>query len=872
MSTAKSDDSADESGVSESESDLQPLRLQRNSWGQRELIEHIVDGYFVRHGEAGGSLYAWMVSPREGDVHSVVQDLDLHLRKLGWQASIREGEPYHLGVIPLLGEHPDFGREAQLGLWALAFLFSWVLGASWVSYQNEDLSWTDWAVLKSAVAYFAVPFCAVLFVASTLRRHLLMRAGLDVGHVVPGVVPILVYGGSGVVWPFGIFAIFNQRHMGELPWPDRRTLALSSLVIPITLMAFGLALTLVGLRLTTLIAPSFEEAPLIIQLNPITQFLATQMMPPEEMVLRSAWLHPLALAGQSLMVFGWVLLIPVPGLPGHRLLTAIVGPIGMMQTAVELSQFAVMLLCAIAVLLTTGYPPWLVIFALGAWRLFFVDSASTLPLLVDEAKPFESASRARFLAAGLIALLLAFPGMAAVYDYESWEEGLELDWQESKSLAIGEDWQLELKLSLVGIDARDVSMRAWLEPPRPSWNFSLDCEEEFLLLPAKCSVGSIDPLSDEALFFHATLDNDSAVVPTDLVILVDDGREVKSRVIRLSPESNAVPVSPHWELQPEFGGQLACVNLTFSEDQMAANLTTSALTWSVQSPIDGAIEAGAAEIEVCLSAPTAGKMTLQRDDWGALLPLTLTDDDGGTTTFPLRIAGPLNLLAMPEEGWLLAGKIEQTPDWLGVGSHVAWGDSPLTCTESSLREPGVVEDQITWLPETDSEIRIYDANADIPMLLDLENGGIISSCDADQIPPVSSSWKVTTAPPIVLLVDGFPVWGWVDLPLGSANYELLNLGNETVIFYPKTIASVDANHTMGWGQASGITIPAGGSALVNLTQTFDGEEVMQVAWLSLDEVVGINNSYQLNFAAWCREGADLDPFDGEVDCVVGDGE
>jgi hypothetical protein len=131
---------------------------------------------------------------------------------------------------------------------------------------------------------------------------------------------------------------------------------------------------------------------------------------------------------------------------------------------------------------------------------------------------------------------------------------------------------------------------------------------------------------------------------------------------------------------------------------------------------------------------------------------------------------------------------------------------------------------------------------------------------------------VTTAPPIVLLVDGIPVWGWVDLPLGSANYELLNLGNETVIFYPKTIASVDANHTMGWGQASGITIPAGGSALVNLTQTFDGEEVMQVAWLSLDEVVGINNSYQLNFAAWCREGADLDPFDGEVDCVVGDGE
>ena len=853
--------------MSVEETDLQPLRLQREPWEQRDFIEHIVDCYFIRHAEATHGQYAWMVSPREGDVHSVVRDLDLHLRRLGWQASIRGGEPYHLGVIPLLADHPDFGSEAQVGFWGLAFIFSWVLGAAWISHQNSAVSWTEWAVLKTAFANFAIPFTGALLLASSLRRRLLMRMGLDVGHVIPGVLPILVHGSGGVVWPFGIFALFNQRLMSELPWPDRRTMALSSLVIPLTLMALGLAYTLTGLRLTALVAPSFDEAPLIIQLNPITQILASLFMPAEEMALRSAWLHPLALAGQSLMVFGWLLLVPVPGLPGHRLLIAIVGPMGMMDTSAELSQYAVMLLAGVTVLLTTAYPPWLVLFALGAWRLFSADSASMLPLLVDEAKPFDGASRARFLVVGLVALLLAFPGMAAVYEYESWEEGLELDWQESDSLSIGEDWELELELSLVGIDARQVVAKAWLDPPRPSWNLTLDCDGESVLLPGTCNSGTIDPLNDGSLNFHATLGNDSALVPTDLIILIDEGSEVKSRVIHLSPDADAVPTSPFYRLQPEFSGQLACVNLTFTKDQMSGNFSTTALTWSVQSPTNGAVEGGAAEVEVCLSAPSEGKMTLQRDDWGALLPLTLTDDDGSTTTYPLRIDGPLNSLAMPVGGWALAGKIDQTPEWLGVGSHVAWGESPLTCTDTSLREPGLVDGRITWLPESEPEIRIYDANADIEMVFDLPEGGIVSACDSAAIPPVLASWTVASAPPIVLLVDGTPVWDWVDLPLGSATYELLNLGNETVIFQPQTIAHVDVNPLLGWGQASGITIPAGGTALVNLSQTFDGEEVLQVAWLSLDEAGGLDNSYQLNFAAWCREGADLDPLDGEVECV-----
>ena len=55
--------------------------------------------------------------------------------------------------------------------------------------------------------------------------------------------------------------------------------------------------------------------------------------------------------------------------------------------------------------------------------------------------------------------------------------------------------------------------------------------------------------------------------------------------------------------------------------------------------------------------------------------------------------------------------------------------------------------------------------------------------------------------------------------------------------------------------------------VLNLTQEFDDEEIFQVAWLSLDEEVGVSDSIRLNFGSWCREGTDLNHSDELIECV-----
>ena len=75
----------------------------------------------------------------------------------------------------------------------------------------------------------------------------------------------------------------------------------------------------------------------------------------------------------------------------------------------------------------------------------------------------------------------------------------------------------------------------------------------------------------------------------------------------------------------------------------------------------------------------------------------------------------------------------------------------------------------------------------------------------------------------------------------------------------------------GWADSSGVTIPPGASMQLNLTQTFDSNEVLQVAWLSLHEESGITDSIRLNFGSWCYQGADIDHSDGQVECVISEG-
>ena len=77
----------------------------------------------------------------------------------------------------------------------------------------------------------------------------------------------------------------------------------SGIITPLSFLFFGICFSIVGIIMTPNHAPSFSDVPGIIQLNPITQIISSFLLTSEEINVRSIWLHPLALAGQTLMTF-----------------------------------------------------------------------------------------------------------------------------------------------------------------------------------------------------------------------------------------------------------------------------------------------------------------------------------------------------------------------------------------------------------------------------------------------------------------------------------------------------------------------------------------------------------------------------------------
>ena len=852
--------------MSEDDEQLKPLLLQKAAWSQRELLEHIVDRHFNRISDGYGELPSWQVSPRKGTASECVVELDAHLREHGWYPLLDEDEPFSLTLFDIPSEaHPNNSTLIQIIIWFVSFLFSVTVGASWISYQDGNLDWFDSTVLRLSLTYFAGPLMFALLFSSILRKYIFNRLRVDGGHFLPAISPILFISNSQVLWPFGLLGIFNQRLMPALVWPTRRGMLLSSIVVPLSFLFFGLSYAIIGILLTSNSAPNFSGIPAIIQLNPITHMIATFLITPDELVVRTVWLHPLALAGHSLMTFAWILMMPIPGFPGYRALWAILGSDNMMDSVTEFSLYGLFLLSVVVVLITSGFTPWLFLFGLGVWRMFSEQSKTSSGLITDDSIEIDNGSSIRMFASLFLVLVLIFPGVATVTGYDDWQDGLALQWSEEMTMAVDENSSFILDFDLIGVIARDVNVEVWANPPRPDWNLQVECGEEKYYLPSNCHIGEVDLLNSASITISSDISNNStALLPTNLNIIIDDGLDITFKTIDLNPQTSIMPNSPHWILEPTFEGLQACTNITFSDEVITGNFSTTALLWSVTTPENG-IFTDDSEPQVCLTGPSYGKQTLHRNRIGLILPLSFINDLGEESSWPLRFDTPPAILPVPDDGWILNGKSEQTPYWLHTGSHVAWGEESVACSEDGVREPSLVDGVMTWDAETQFNVRIPDTNEENQMIFSPPSNGVVVSCRNSTVPSYYTNYS-TVSGPALALNNGLAIWAWVDKPLDSGIWELINLGNESITIVPKFHHDLD-DTLRGWPEVEAFTLSAGESVMLNLTQEFDDEEIFQVAWLSLDEEVGVSGSIRLNFGSWCREGTDLNHSDELIECV-----
>lgn len=852
--------------MSEDEEQLKPLLLQKKAWNSLELLEHIIDRHFRRLGDELGPFPSWQVTPIEGTASEAVAQLDEHLHEHGWRALLDVGEPYVLTLIDLPSDrHPEQTPLVQTLFWVLATMFSLTLGASWIAYQDSSVIWYDTAVLQSSAIYFCAPLMAAIGITSVIRKNIFQKHGVDVGHFLVAISPIMFVSKAIIIWPFGLFFIMNQKFMQTVAWANRRGMLISGVVTPMCFIISGLVFSVAGILMTANNPVDFVNMPAIIQLNSITNLIVSFFITPEEIAVRTVWLHPLALAGQSLMTFGWILLLPIPGFPGYRLVWAIFGRETMTDSGTEFALYGLFLFAAVIILLTSGYMPWLIVISLGVWRMFSEQSITSAGLITDGVTELDSRYRFRVFISVAFALMLTFPGFAAVTPYENWEEGLAFEWVDELELQVDEEWSHTLDFEMVGISQRFVQVSVWADPPRPDWNLAIDCGSENMALPATCDVGNVDLLNDGEATLTALISNNSTMLlPTVLQLIIDAGSERSVKTITLNPEIAISPIQAHWQLEPTFDGLLACTDLTFSDGLMAGNLSTPVLLWSVTTPTDGIFTTDS-EPEICVSGPNHGRMVLESDDFGQILPLSFISDEGEETQWPLRLHNPTYTLPIPNEGWILDGKSEQTPSWLSAGSHVAWGEGDDVCT-TIAREPGLVDGEVTWNVETRDEVIIPDVDGDNQMHFIPPIGGVVSACDGDMIPPMRENFTTASGPSLALRFGEEVTWAWVDRPLASGEWEFINLGNTSIVIVTMIHHGLDDTDT-GWTDSSGVTIPPGASIQLDLTQSFDSNEILQVAWLSLHEESGVTDSIRLNFGSWCHSGADVDQTDGQVECI-----
>ena len=347
------------------------------------------------------------LSEKQDNADTALNALNRHLRGLSWIAVLQEGNPYDLIILPEPPRGLGLSNAQTSVIWTIFTFFLTLAGAAWLQLQDPELKLTDIELLAEAFCWFAIPISFVLFIGSDMRRRIALRNGVDMGYHIPLAVPFLMTPGAPI-WPFGVIGFTSQRRMDLIPFRNRNSLAATTLIAPLTLILSGFAFTLIGYSMTSNTSPPFGSTPTMVEPALLPEFILSLLFSSEEITLRSAWLHPLGLAGIALTTMGWILLLPLPGFPGDRLLSALLNPGEMEEGSTQTWLFVGILAAGIYVLMNGGYWPWLFLIGLGAWRRFSPESSAP-PFVLNESIGFDERTKNCFTIVMISLLLLGFP-------------------------------------------------------------------------------------------------------------------------------------------------------------------------------------------------------------------------------------------------------------------------------------------------------------------------------------------------------------------------------------------------------------------------------------------------------------------------------
>ena len=671
--------------------EIEPIRIDADLWSHRDLLERIVQRWFHIVEEMHDVEIGWEVTlnHQQDNPDTALNALNRHLRGLSWIAILQEGNPYDLIILP----EPPRGARLSTGqtsaIWTVFTFFLTLAGAAWLQLHDSQLNLTDLELLTDAFFWFALPISFVLFVGSDLRRRIGLRNGVDLGYHIPLAVPFLMTPGSPV-WPFGLIGFTSQRRMDLVAFRNRKSLAAITLIAPLTSIVSGIAFTIIGFWMTSNTSPNFDSTPIVVNPSLLPDFILSLMIPSEEILLRSAWLHPLGLAGVALTTMGWVLLLPLPGFPGDRLLSALLNPGEMEEGGTQTWLFVGILAAGIYVLLNGGFWPWLVLIVLGVWRRFSPE-ASAAPFVLNESIGFDESGKNQFAIVFVALLLLGFPGLVPVNNLENWDAGLDTSkWPTEIDFSADEVVQISLPLQTEGVMLIDVEFQfRWLGAIEHN-QISEGCGHPW----ESCIFSDIGPISEQSLEVEWLAPILGQIGGPSLlqIIWIEDGVP-QIHEVNLTPDVTPMPLQIAWDWDGDLETPQYCTNVTL-DGERAGNLTIDenhiyAPLFSFDGANRLAIPAGD-EMEVCINGQFGAHRLTYFD--GARAPGLLATMDDGTT---LRWSLPVDEMSSERASGIWPATAPGfSDDWEYIA--LLDEDDPLICPMDRVRTSVPTDENGTW--------------------------------------------------------------------------------------------------------------------------------------------------------------------------------
>jgi hypothetical protein len=443
-------------------------------------------------------------------------------------------------------------------------------GNHWMSSSRPENGWLHPSSLVDSMLGYALPVLSVLFIASVVQRKVCARYGVRSGHLMPvpdftiALYALGLFPSSWLFWPFGLLLIPTLPRMDARPWPDRAALGFSSLTVPVVLGVGGVGLFLMGLSNTPEYLVS-SSMPFITDPPVFLSLLALEIAGADAWV-RLIWAHPWVHAGGMLMLFAWISILPIPTLPGGRLLIARMGLLEARSSSTQSLIVITMLFCAYVFGVFSSFSLWYLVFALLLPLLFFFGTDLRIPMLLNETTGLSEQDHRRMGTVLLLLFVFLLPAAQPVVHDEDWDAPMTFEVVEPEVavLLANGSWHSSTKVSFTNPSSiqQPYAVKAVFASEHHDWSIQWNCDgEEGLRLDGQGCGSQLLP--QRTAFFWMNLTWTGAFAPTaaegSYLVAINGGYEAVPFTVR--PALEVVP-SERWYDELEGATALRCIDLT----------------------------------------------------------------------------------------------------------------------------------------------------------------------------------------------------------------------------------------------------------------------------------------------------------------------